>query len=410
MIERAEVAAAYRPFDVQDAIDYAATCPPLAAAVASGAKLTAREVGDGNLNLVFIVSSDTGSSAVMKQALPYVRLVGESWPLTTERNRFERQAYAFYAPIVPDLIPQVYHEDDTLALFIMEDLSRLGLVRHGLINRQDFPRLAGDIGRFCAETLVRSSDFYLDSAAKKRLVAQFINPQLCKITEDLVLTDPFYDAASNRYEPALQPAVEALWADSRVQGNSASLRYAFMTRAEALLHGDLHTGSVMANRYETKVMDAEFAFFGPIGFDVGMYIANLFLSAASHLAQDGPAGRSFVETLWSAAAETWNVFAERAGALLAAAPAWRPPDATRNDFIQQVLRDATGFAGAETIRRTIGLAQVADLNTIADATTRVRAKSAAVSVGRALIAEHRHVDSFDQTLALVRRICAEELP
>jgi 5-methylthioribose kinase len=166
----------------------------------------------------------------------------------------------------------------------------------------------------------------------------------------------------------------------------------------------------MAGPYETKVMDAEFAFCGPVGFDVGMYIANLFLAAAGHLAQDTAADRAFAETLWSAAAETWTVFAKGARALLAAAPAWRLPDAAREEFMLQVLRDATGFAGAETIRRTVGLAQVADLNTIADAAVRARAKSAAVSIGRALIGEHNHVDSFDQALSRVRRICEEELP
>ena len=36
-----------------------------------------REVGDGNLNLVFIVEGPAGG-VVVKQALPYVRLVGES--------------------------------------------------------------------------------------------------------------------------------------------------------------------------------------------------------------------------------------------------------------------------------------------------------------------------------------------
>ena len=35
------------------------------------------EVGDGNLNLVFVVSKDD-ASVIVKQALPYVRLVGDS--------------------------------------------------------------------------------------------------------------------------------------------------------------------------------------------------------------------------------------------------------------------------------------------------------------------------------------------
>ena len=43
-----------------------------------------REVGDGNLNLVFIVEGNR-DSVVVKQALPYVRLVGVSWPLPLER-------------------------------------------------------------------------------------------------------------------------------------------------------------------------------------------------------------------------------------------------------------------------------------------------------------------------------------
>ena len=44
----------------------------------------ADEVGDGNLNLVFIVKSDKGG-LIVKQALPYVRLVGDSWPLPLTR-------------------------------------------------------------------------------------------------------------------------------------------------------------------------------------------------------------------------------------------------------------------------------------------------------------------------------------
>ncbi len=189
--------AAYRPLDVEAVVQYMAACPPLDAAVASESALEAREVGDGNLNLVFIVSSKAGSSAVLKQALPYVRLVGESWPLTTARNTLERRAYAVYDRIVSDLVPRLYHGDDALALFIMEDLSRLEIVRRGHVQGRIFPRLAQDIGRFCAETLLRTSDFYLASAEKKALAGQFINPELCKITEDLVLTDPFYDAATN---------------------------------------------------------------------------------------------------------------------------------------------------------------------------------------------------------------------
>lgn len=49
----------------------------------------------------------------------------------------------------------------------------------------------------------------------------------------------------------------------------------FMTQAQALVHGDLHTGSIMINQTETYVIDPEFAFYAPIGFDVGAVIASL---------------------------------------------------------------------------------------------------------------------------------------
>src|SRR5690625_7010489 len=55
-------------------------------------------------------------------------------------------------------------------------------------------------------------------------------------------------------------------------------KWAFMTRAEALIHGDLHTGSVMVKgeseagsgaAVSVKAFDPEFAFYGPVAFDLG---------------------------------------------------------------------------------------------------------------------------------------------
>jgi len=62
--------------------------------------------------------------------------------------------------------------------------------------------------------------------------------------------------------------------------------YRFIERAQALIHGDLHTGSVMVTRESTQVIDPEFAFYGPMGFDVGAFLGNLILA---FFAQDGHA-------------------------------------------------------------------------------------------------------------------------
>src|SRR2546429_8175618 len=100
-----------------------------------------REVGDGNLNLVFIVTSGA-AGVVVKQALPYVRLVGESWPLPLDRAHFEREALRMQAAHVPMHVPDVYHFDAGQAAIVMAYLSPHIILRKGLIRRVRYPLLA----------------------------------------------------------------------------------------------------------------------------------------------------------------------------------------------------------------------------------------------------------------------------
>lgn len=81
-----------------------------------------REVGDGNLNLVFIVEGADGSLCV-KQALPYVRAAGSSWPMSLDRAFYETSYYAAVAPYVGELVPKIYHYDSALHCTVMERLS-----------------------------------------------------------------------------------------------------------------------------------------------------------------------------------------------------------------------------------------------------------------------------------------------
>lgn len=55
-------------------------------------------------------------------------------------------------------------------------------------------------------------------------------------------------------------------------------QHIFKTRQEALLHGDLHTGSFMVTSNTTFAIDAEFAYYGPMAFDCCKMIANLLLA------------------------------------------------------------------------------------------------------------------------------------
>ena len=170
------------------------------------------EIGDGNLNLVFIVKGTTGGVAV-KQALPYVRLVGESWPLPLSRSHYEYQALVHQARLAPGLVPAVLHHNEALFVIVMEKLEPHIILRKGLVAGTCYPRLVDHITTFLARTLFLSSDLAVPAAQKKQGIAAFAgNHALCKITEDLIFTEPYFQAEQNRWT---SPWLDATAARSR---------------------------------------------------------------------------------------------------------------------------------------------------------------------------------------------------
>jgi 5-methylthioribose kinase len=70
----------------------------------------------------------------------------------------------------------------------------------------------------------------------------------------------------------------------------------------------------------------------------------------------------------------------------------------------QIWSDTLGFAGTELIRRTIGLAHVADLETIEDASRRAQCETMALQLGRELILQRNDIHSITELLDLVRQL------
>ncbi|PFK46841.1 S-methyl-5-thioribose kinase [Bacillus cereus] len=343
------------------------------------AKITCHEIGDGNLNYVFRLH-DEERSIIVKQALPYAKVVGESWPLSLRRATIERQALQIFGQYASEYVPKVYGHDEELAVTVMEDLSSLTIARKGLIEGEDYPLLSQHIGRFLAHVLFYTSDFGLLAEDKRVLDGKFINPDLCKITEDLVFTDPFGNYDTNDYEKDLQPVLDELWCDKKLKLQVAQYKYKFLTRKEALIHGDLHTGSIFASPSETKIIDPEFATFGPMGFDLGQFIANLLLNALSREGEKRNVLFYHIEKTWSDFVEVFTkLWVLEGGEPYTKEKQWLAI------VLQNIFADALGFAGCEMIRRTIGLAHVADLDGIQDENRRIQAKKHALYLGRELL-------------------------
>jgi 5-methylthioribose kinase len=363
-----------------------------------------REVGDGNLNLVFIVEGPK-SGVVLKQALPYVRLVGESWPLPVRRAFFEHQALTAQSAVVPAHVPRLFHFDETLALTVMAYLSPHIILRKGLIRGTVYPRLADHMATFMAETLFATSDLGQPAAAKKKHMALFCdNAELCRITEDLVFTDPWRVAEANRWtSPQLDLNAAAVRADGPWKRAAQEYKLKFLSEAQALIHGDLHSGSIMVTEAETYVIDPEFAFYGPMGFDVGALLGNFYLAFFAQSGHEARAGArdDYRDWILSTAEQIWTLFDRRFRALWNSrhgsetfAPGLFAEGAgpaalkeAQDAYMRRLFVDALGFAGCKMTRRILGLAHVEDLESIVNPDLRADCEKRALKLARALMVE-----------------------
>jgi 5-methylthioribose kinase len=401
----ADVSTQYRPLDSQSAVDYVRQRAELRDIFRPGEALEAVEVGDGNLNLVFKVwaRAEPSRTVVLKQALPYLRLVGDSWPLPTDRARIEAEALKIEYSLVPQHTPRVYFYDPDLYLTAMQNLDRHIIMRKGLNEGVKYPLFAEHIGLFLAKTLGCTSDLVLDYKTKKEEVARFTNPELCKITEDLVFTEPYRKTERNQYHKELEPQVLAWQADDALRTEVAQMKEKFMTQAQALIHGDLHTGSIMVNQEETYAIDPEFAFYGPMGFDVGAVIGNLFLNyAAQEARMPDPVKRAdFQKYLTDTVISLWKVFVrEFQRHIWDRVDPINMPKAYQDDYMLRILQDSAGMGACKMMRRVIGLAGVSDIRGIEDVTGKSIAASLALNIGRALIMRRREIRTIEDLVEI----------
>ena len=210
-----------------------------------------------------------------------------------------------------------------------------------------------------------------------------------------VFTEPFVDHPQNAWDDALTPDVLAL-REPAVLDEVAALKYRFLTAGQALIHGDLHSGSVFvpgeqaraAGASAAKVFDIEFAFYGPVGFDLGTSLANHLFAHVRAEVLDRPA--SFRDWVADLPAQTWHSFVAEIERLWPQRvdPSWT--DGFRDAWLRSVWQDTVDFAGLEAIRRVVGLAKVSDLQTL-DTGDRVRAARAVLATARHWIVDRTRV-------------------
>jgi 5-methylthioribose kinase len=415
-IDKKEIAVTYSILNNTSVLEYIKNRPLLVKLFPEGADLQAHEVGDGNLNLVFFAGSKD-QTIVIKQAVPYLRVAGDSWPLTLERMRFETQALLLYNRLVPGLVPQVYDHDGEMSLVAMEYLGKHEIMRRPLVRRIRFPLFVDHISTFLAKTLFYTSDLFLSGPDKKQMQAQFINPQLCKIQEDFVFTNPYMESPENKWNPLVDAQVQEVRCNAPLKIAMGEMKESYMAHAQALIHSDLHTGSIMLNQEETRVIDPEFAFFGPIGYDVAAVLQNLVLNYLSHFAHtpDPIERRSYQIYLLDTIRSIWAEFARKFDDLwknenkgeLVPQKYWDFPGGTqafeqyRQRYLRNVFRDMVGISGCKILRRMMGIVTVWDISSIEDLEKRATIERMAIRIGTRWLLEMDAIHSIEDYIGIV---------
>jgi 5-methylthioribose kinase len=170
----------------------------------------------------------------------------------------------------------------------------------------------------------------------------------------------------------------------------------------------------MVTESDTRVIDPEFAFYGPIGFDLGAFFGNLLLAWYS---QPGHASaeddrRAYQDWILEQTQVFWDSFR---GCFLklwrtqAAGDAFPPSmfaesgdatalEAARERYVDALFADMLGFGACKMIRRIVGFAHVADFERIADPERRAAYESSALEMAMLLL---RHPEQFSSLRAVL---------
>ncbi|WP_426709689.1 S-methyl-5-thioribose kinase [Cetobacterium sp. SF1] len=370
------------PMTVEDAIDYTKYFNIFS----KESNLQGEEIGDGNINYVFRVKDRaSGKSVVLKQADKKLRSSGR--PLDIHRSKIEAKALELEGACGGNYVPKIYWYDEVMSVIVMEDISKYKNLRTELLQGKMFPNFSQDISDFLVRTLLGTTDLILDPEEKKERVKFFINKELCDISECLVFTEPYTNNKNrNIVIEGNEDFVEKyLYGDEELHGHVAKLKNNFMNNSQSLIHGDLHSGSIFINEKGMKVIDPEFSFYGPMGYDVGNVIGNLFfpLINRSYLLEEGEEKDRFLFWLRNTIEEVFDLFVEK---FKVNYDKWvkSPLYATeefKEWYLKEVMADSVGMAGLEIIRRVVGDSKVMEITSIEDMDKRILVERKLIGIG-----------------------------
>jgi len=283
----------------------------------------------GNMNYSYlVVHTKTNIHLFVKQAPNYVAVLGPNiLPLSNQRMDYEYQAYTEWtslfnkdssfssSPSSSKYVPIMYHFDSEYKIIILEFLQQYTLLDTLLRQSVDtttstssYPnkkknhhhsmiRIAQSLGTCMGIIHSTTHSSRLSSDRIQYYKETFQNRCMRNIQLKYVFTKCYQDDESTANSMGHEflkdiEELKTLYRGDDDDDDTTTTR----TNNLVLCHGDLHPGSVMieyptvdmddttsSTNIQVKIIDPEFAIYGPPGLDVGCLISGYILAAIFHM-------------------------------------------------------------------------------------------------------------------------------
>ncbi len=367
------------------------------------------EDGDGFINFVFRISDGT-HHLIVKQSTVDMRSQGDL-NIDINRYRFEYESMMIRRALVPDLLPEIYDIDDENRVFIMEDVSHLRIVRFQLNKGVMYPKLADQIGRYMAASGFYTSRYYLDSKTFRGLEVHFMNMTMRRIMEDHMFLTSLSpeDTVGSPLDPDFERFSRLVMTDENLILSRVRLRHLFMTKAECLIHGDLHTSNIFAGPDDCKVIDMEYTFAAPFSYDMGYFLGNFLAQYCAAVFRPFPSEEdrnTYKEYCLFMLKETYLKFCSYFISYCHedSRPEYKNIPGLEEDFCLTTLREFTGFAASANIGRITGQIPYPDFDSIENPIQRHNAMCLNIILDRTILLKWDKYNNIDEFISDIQAI------
>lgn len=318
------------------------------------APIMIEEIGNGNMNFVFKIT-DSNKTFAIKYAKPYLKMLGKDFPLTQKRVIAEMNSMEYFHSLAPDFIPQIYLKNEQDFFFVMEYLDGYVPLREQNVT----PLIYKKLGEFL---------FTLSSHAPNKKL-YYACDELKQITKSYVFEYPFI---KNHEALVILEYLPPQNFSQKFLANLETLKTLFLSPSRTLIHGDLHTDSIMVRENNLAIIDSEFALFSDVSFDIGNLIAHTLFHS---IANKDKEYENKLEALFSKLKELQN--------------------------FSDVLQNSVGFCAIEMMRRLYVPAKSKDLESIEDVKQKQKAYKLSFDLAHFLLEEYQ---SFQTPESLLKKL------